>query len=174
MNNSRAPLHALLDAPTGADDWQHRVREDYDRWLAMMPNAGEIVLNVYERAPGAWVVVVLEEGDPVSSAGWDPGETDLALDHAAPLPAGPFASAEEAMRAADAWCQKWAPRVVDLPGLYALRICTDGKIRTYADESDADHLTETELTPEEARAVAEVLTAAAEEVGALPAEDCTA
>src|SRR6202011_4411304 len=122
MNASSRPMKI----PTGAD-WQHKD----DRWLALVPNVIDNVLHVYERAPGAWRVVVLD-GDMGHSE-----ESALALLHAAPLPAGPFASAEEAMRAADEWCAKWAPRVVDLPGVWALRICTNGTIRVSADEDDA-------------------------------------
>jgi hypothetical protein len=162
-----------MNAPTGAEDWQHKVdlsdpNDPYDRWLALVPNVVDNVLHVYEKAPGQWCVVVLD-GDMGHSE-----ESTLALLHAAPLPAGPFASAEEAMRAADKWCAKWAPRVVDLPGVHALRICTDGKIRTSADESDAgNEPSETALTPDETRALVEVLMVAAKEVSALSAGDCT-
>lgn len=160
----------VMQIPTGADDWEHKVDTDcdpiYDRWLALVPNIGEIVLNVYEKAPGAWCLVAFDETSPPDH------ESEVALEHAPPLPAGPFASAEEAMQAGDEWCRKWAPRIVDVPGLYALRICTDGKIRTYADKSDADHLNETEWTPDGAQAFVEVLMMATKEVSALPAGGC--
>lgn len=146
--------------PVGAQDWQHKVEEGFDRWLALVPNALDRVLAVYEKVPGAWYAMSSE------------GNEEAAPEHAPPLSAGPFPSAEDAKRAADEWCAKWAPRVVDLPGVYALRICSDGMIRMSAFDSVACTEGEKTLTPKQARVFAEALLALAEEASA-SAGDCT-
>lgn len=139
-----------MKTPTGADDWQHIVEEDYDRWLALIPNSGG-VMAVFEKEPGAWRLGV---GD---------GDSDTWAPEAPRLPVGPFSSVDEAMRAGDAWCRKWAPRMVGLPGFYNVRICTDGNLRIDSFDGAEDDVT---LTAEQARVLAGLLLKLADEVDA--------
>ncbi len=143
-----------MEIPTGAIDWERYPREDdqddesRESWTALVPNTIDRLLTVRERKPGAWII--------------EPGERGSALPRAPRLPAGPFGSATEAMRAGDAWCAKWAPRRLGLPGVFSARVCADGKIRLSADPSTGAG--DQALTPAQARALAEALLALATEI----------
>ncbi len=151
MSNTPAPQ---MQTPTGAIDWERYPREEdqdeesAERWTAVIPNTIDRLLAVEEREPGAWII--------------EPGEPDNTLPCAPPLPAGPFGSAQEAMAAGDAWCAKWAPRRLDLPGLFSARVCPDGKIRLSPARSTRP--SDQALTPAQARALAEALLALAAEM----------
>lgn len=152
-----------MQTPTSARDWKRVIDTDciptFDRWLALIPNTADRVIAVYEAEPGAWVATTAHEDE------------ESAPEHTPPLSAGPFASAEEAMRVADEWCARWAPRIVDMPGAYSLRLCSDGKIRV---SDTKDHVGENDpaLSPEQALTLADALVALAAEVRGR-ARDCT-
>ena len=151
----RSPV-PTMKVPATAENWEHIVHDDGDEhWTALIPSTIDRVIVVSQKEPGAWSVEM--------------DQAEGRLEHAPPLPAGPFASAAEAMRAADAWCAKWAPRVVGLPSIYSLRVCSDGKIRVSPYEDGADR-TDPALTADEARTLADALMALANEASATSIE----
>ncbi len=99
--------------PRAAENWenfQEKYPEDYERphWCACVPHVIDGTVHVEEDDLGKWQV-------------WFGESASRIFDEHAPALGGPFQTAEEAKGAVDAWCEKWAPIVIGLESIYAVR-----------------------------------------------------